>query len=75
MVTLGMLPKDEDFCQLKSHMEMMETQNAYMLEVVTWLAHKHEGVFHPPTRGLAKGKSFVDANRPMNLNPQVPHIQ
>jgi hypothetical protein len=41
MVALGMLPKDEDFFQLKSIMEMLESQNEYLLKVVTWLARKH----------------------------------
>jgi hypothetical protein len=34
MVALGMLPK-EDFHQLKGRMEALETQNAYLIEVVT----------------------------------------
>jgi hypothetical protein len=35
MVALGMLPKDEDFRQLKHRMETLEAQNAYLLDVVT----------------------------------------
>jgi hypothetical protein len=48
MVALGMLPKDEDFRQLKRRMETLEAQNAYLMEVVTWIAHRHGGSFHPP---------------------------
>ena len=34
METLGMLPKDEDFRHLRYRMETLETQNAYLLNVV-----------------------------------------
>jgi hypothetical protein len=48
MVALDMLPKDEDFRQLKGRMEMLEIQMEYMSKVITWLAHKHGGIFQPP---------------------------
>jgi hypothetical protein len=35
--SLGMLPKDEDFFQLKSSMELLENPNTYLLDVVTWM--------------------------------------
>lgn len=69
MVALGIPSKDEDFRQLKSCMEMLETQNAYLLEVVTWLTCRHGGVFYPLIGGLAKGESFVAVDRAKGLEP------
>jgi hypothetical protein len=43
-----MLPKEEEFRQLKHIMESMEAHNAYLIEVVTWLACCHGGTFVPP---------------------------
>jgi hypothetical protein len=34
METRGMFPKDEDFRHLRDRMETLETQNAYLLNVV-----------------------------------------
>jgi hypothetical protein len=34
MVALGMLPKEEEFFQLKRRMEILEAQHAYLLDVV-----------------------------------------
>jgi hypothetical protein len=53
MVAIGMLPKEQDFCQLKSRQEALEIQNAYLTEVVTWLARHQGGNFVPPARNYA----------------------
>jgi hypothetical protein len=45
MVSLGMFPKEKDFCQLKGWMEMMEVQLEFISKVMTWLARKHGGIF------------------------------
>jgi hypothetical protein len=39
LVAIGMLPKEQDFRQLKSRQEALEIQCAYVSEVVTWLAN------------------------------------
>jgi hypothetical protein len=52
MVAMGMLPKEQDFRQLKSRKEALEVQNAYVSEVVTWIANHQGGNFVPPARKL-----------------------
>jgi hypothetical protein len=37
LVALGMLPKEQDFRQLKARQEALEIQTAYVVEVVNWL--------------------------------------
>lgn len=72
MVTIGMLPKEQDFRQLKSRQEALEIQCAYMSEVVTWLANHQGGNFTPPARNYtearssqaAKGRVTVDLTKP-----------
>jgi len=78
MVALGMLPKDEDFRQLKHRMETLEAQNAYLLTVVTWIAHRHGDSFHPPAANRPWGESSASAAHRDVLGPspsQVPHDQ
>jgi hypothetical protein len=57
MVAMGMLPKEQDLYQLKSRQEALEIQNAYVSEVVTWIANRQGGNFVPPARNYAKAKS------------------
>jgi hypothetical protein len=59
MVSFRMLPKDEDFHQLKRRMEMLESQNEYLLKVVTWLSRKHIDIFQPPAVGSCFDASYV----------------
>jgi hypothetical protein len=47
-MALSMLPKDEEFHQLKNCMETLKEQNAYLLLVVTWITKHHGGSFQPP---------------------------
>lgn len=39
LVALGLLPKVEDFKQLKGHIEALEIQNAYIMEILSWMAN------------------------------------
>jgi hypothetical protein len=77
MVALGMFPKDEDFHQLKHIMETLEAQNAYLLSVVTWIAHRHGGSFHPPIVNRPWVESSIFAHRDVTgpSPSQVPHDQ
>jgi hypothetical protein len=42
-----MFPKDEDLRQLKHIMETLEAQNAYILNVVIYLYHRHDISLNP----------------------------
>lgn len=73
-----MLPKEQDFRQLKSRQEALEVQNAYMTKVVTRLAKHQGGNFIPPTRSYASaetsnvvaGRETVDLTSPQVQNDQ-----
>lgn len=71
MVALGMLPK-EDFHQLKGRMEALETQNAYLIEVVTSLASCHGGAFVPPVGNQPGPESSDITARRGNSGPTFP---
>jgi hypothetical protein len=47
MEALAMFPKDEDLRQLKHIMETLEEQNAYLLNVVIYLSHRHDISLNP----------------------------
>jgi hypothetical protein len=47
MEALAMFPKDEDLRQLKHIMETLEAQNAYLLNVVIYLSHRHDISLNP----------------------------
>jgi hypothetical protein len=47
MEALAMFPKDEDWRQLKHIMETLEAQNAYLLNVVIYLSHRHDISLNP----------------------------
>jgi hypothetical protein len=47
MEALAMFPKDEDLRQLKYIMETLEEQNAYLLNVVIYLSHRHDISLNP----------------------------
>jgi hypothetical protein len=61
MVALGMIPKEEGVCHLKGRLKALETQNACIIKVVTWLACCHGEVFVPPVGNKPSPKYFVDA--------------
>jgi len=48
MVELGMLPKDQDFKNLKKSMESLEDQNNLLITMVSWLVKGHGGSFPLP---------------------------
>jgi hypothetical protein len=57
LVALGMLPKEQDFHQLKRRHEALEIQCAYVAEVVTWLANRQGGNFTPPAVNYVEADS------------------
>jgi hypothetical protein len=63
MVALGMLPKEEDFRQLKSSLEALEIKNSYMTEVITWLARRQGRTFVPPAGKQARPESLAVTER------------
>ena len=42
-----MFPKDDDLRQLKHIMETLEAQNAYLLNVVIYISHRHDLSLNP----------------------------
>jgi hypothetical protein len=59
-------------------MKTLEAQNAYLMDVVTWIAHHHGGSFHPPTAHHPWAKSSAATAHKDVSGPspsQVPHDQ
>jgi hypothetical protein len=75
MVALGMLPKDQDFRQLKQRMESLEEQNSLLMMMFSWLVQCHWGTFPLPLGGCRHIGSSSAAG-PMTSSglvaPQVP---
>jgi len=56
----------------------MKAYNAYLMEVVTWIAHHHGDTFHPPVECQPGAESSAIVARREELDPcpsQVTHAQ
>jgi hypothetical protein len=78
MVALGMLPKDEEFRQLKHKMETLEGKNDYPISMISWMAQRLGSIFHPSTGTHAWMRPSTAANRSGEVGPssaQDPHAR
>jgi hypothetical protein len=75
MVAMGMLPEEQDFHQLKSRKEALEIQNAYVYEVIIWMANRHGGSSVLPAISYVWAKSSKTVSRREVVNLTISQVQ
>lgn len=69
VVVLGMLPKEQNFRQLKKRMETLEEQNTQLILMVSWIAKCHSNSFQLPATGCQWAESSSAAGNMADATP------